>query len=114
MKPSALIRTLLAAGTVCCATAGTAQTAAPTPPPSGATPAAPSAPAPGAAPATAQAPAAVPAKPEETLDPTAEAERKKAEAIERKKKEAARLQAERDSRCVIKPVMSDAEIARCR
>jgi len=121
MKPSALIRTLFAASTLACATAGMAQTAGPNPVP----PAAVAAPAnpsvPGAAPAATQAatpaatqpPAAEPAKPE-VLDPVVEAERKKAEAVARKKKEEARLQAERASRCVIKPVMSDAEIARCR
>lgn len=119
MKPYALIRTLLAASTIACATFSMAQTASPGPvPPAAATaPATTSVPgtsATAAATAAATPPsAAEPIKPE-ILDPAAEVERKKAEAVARKKKEEARLQAERASRCVIKPVMSDAEIARCR
>ena len=35
-------------------------------------------------------------------------------ALEKKKKEQVRQQATLESRCVLKPVMSDAEIARCR
>jgi hypothetical protein len=107
MKPSALIRILLAAGAFSCASIGMAQ-------PAGTNPAPPPAAAPGAAPAAATPrPAAEPPKPE-VLDPAAEAERKKAEAAQREKKEAARKKAELDNRCVIKQAMSDAEIAKCR
>ena len=114
MKPSALIRTLLAAGAVCCAGVGMAQPAGPNPaaPPPAAAPAAAPGAAPGATPA-APRPAAEPAKPE-VLDPAAEAERKKAEAALRDKREQARKKAELDNRCVIKQAMSDAEIAKCR
>ena len=99
MKPSTLIRTLLATGAVCFATGGMAQPAgANAAPPQGAVPPPAPAAAPGAAPAAAPRPAAEPAKPE-ILDPAAEAERKKAEL---------------DNRCVIKQAMSDAEIAKCR
>ncbi|MBI5108359.1 MAG: hypothetical protein HZA62_06390 [Rhodocyclales bacterium] len=108
MKPSTLIRTLLAAGALCCATGVMAQPAGTAPPPAP-TPA----PAPGAAPAAAPRPAAEPPKPE-VLDPAAEAERKKAEAAQREKMEQARKKAELDNRCVIKQAMSDAEIAKCR
>ena len=107
MKPSTLIRTLLATGAVCFATGGMAQ-------PAGTNPAPPPAAAPGAAPAAATPrPAAEPAKPE-VLDPAAEAERKKAEAALREKRDLARKKTELDNRCVIKQAMSDAEIAKCR
>jgi hypothetical protein len=114
MKPSTLIRTLLATGAVCFATGGMAQPAgANAAPPQGAVPPPAPAAAPGAAPAAAPRPAAEPAKPE-VLDPAAEAERKKAEAVLRDKRDQARKKAEFDNRCVIKQAMSDAEIAKCR
>jgi hypothetical protein len=124
MNTSLSIRLLLAAGTLGFALAAGAQqsqvgnpaaaalaAALPAPPP-GNQPA-------GAAPAKPQAngaAAAVPTPPaQEALDPKAEAERRKAEeALRAKREEDRRRKAELERGCVIRPVMSDAEIARCR
>ncbi len=127
MTTSLSIRLLLAAGVLAFAMPSSAQQAQGGNPASAVAAAAaaglPSAPpgnAPaGAAPAKPQANAAagaVQAPPvQEAIDPKAEDERRKAaEALRAKRDEARRIKAELERGCVIKPVMSDAEIAKCR
>ncbi len=109
MSPSASLRILVAACAFAQAAGSLAQTPAASPPPNPGAAAAPAATPPAAPP---PAPAAQ-AK-HDYVDPAIEADRKKAEDAQRQKREEARLKAERESRCVIRPVMSDAEIAKCR
>ncbi|HTN27567.1 MAG TPA: hypothetical protein VL180_07265 [Burkholderiales bacterium] len=70
-------------------------------------------PAPQAAPAAKGAAAAPAGAPADQPQPVDEATRKRQAALERAK-ERKREQQEREAQCVIKPVMSDEEIAKCR
>lgn len=124
MTNSLTIRVLLAAGALSLATPGSAQQAQVGNPAAAAMAAAlPAPPAGPQAAGTAQskpqttgtASAAQTPPTQEILDPGADAERRKAEELARlKREEERRIKTELLRGCVIKPVMSDAEIARCR
>ena len=109
MISSAALRILVAACAFAQAAGSLAQTPAASPPPAPGV-----AVAPAATPPAAPPPAAAAQAKQDYVDPSIEVERKKAEDAQRKKREEARLKAERESRCVIRPVLSAAEIAKCR